>query len=226
MIHIISPHIDDAIFSLGGTILKLKDNSENVLIHYIFTISDWTNSNNCSGKLYSKNKFVVTNIRKQEEEIVSKRVGYKYIMYDYYDMPLRSGDDVSASEIQDALLDKINKEDIIFFPIGIGHPDHERIREVGISLFYMGFNTLFYEDMPYIAHYDYHTLFHLTQRKGFEAETLSICLEKKLSLARIYKSQVSDQWLKDIKNYAYNLEDNKFYERFWKPKGSMHVSIF
>lgn len=131
-----------------------------------------------------------------------------------------------AKDIESRLLKTINCEtDVIFFPMGLEHPDHQRVREIGISLFYSGFRALFYEDMPDAAKYDYKILLPLAQRRGFYPELVSIDMEEKVALTRFYKNQHDEEGIKDLKNYAYNLGENKFYERFWKPKGDSGIQF-
>lgn len=226
VINIISPHIDDAILSIGGLIAKLRKSGNQVMIRYIFTFSNWTNQNSISGKQYSSDAKTVTSLRKNEEQAVSRLFDYKYEFLDYYDCPLRlqnPKEDATTSDLITVSLKKlINKSHPCFFPLGIDHPDHILIAEIGSKLRNGGYNAFFYEDLPWFssANYDYRSLTSLIRGKGLEPMILRIDMDSKMEAIKLYKSQVSNSWIKDIINYSYNLNDNAFYERFWKPINS------
>ena len=59
----ISPHIDDAMLSMGGLIIKLMSENRTVDILYIFTITDWVNPEIGPGKKYVKETTMISNIR-------------------------------------------------------------------------------------------------------------------------------------------------------------------
>lgn len=145
----ISPHVDDVIFSCGGTIAEIS-RKENLLIVYVF--SD-----------YGKN----TVSRKFEEEKVSKNLGYETLFLDLPDFPQRyrfgflpfshhrsfqkKKDQKWLVELMDLLktnLDAI-EYDQIYFPLGSGmHLDHEICFRAGLEKIGSD-KVFFYEDLPY-----------------------------------------------------------------------------
>jgi hypothetical protein len=204
MIHIISPHLDDAVISLGGLLLKLKTSGESPCLHYLFN-----NPQSCKAA-------------SQHEREICESLGSRSYFYNFPHAEERedlSADSALTIQIEKQLTLAMDKEkDHVLFPLGLEDPDHQAAREIGVSMFYNGYKTFFYEDMPNAIYYDYSVLTPMANRKGFDAECVSIDMEQKLSLAKLFDNVELD-CLKDLKNYAYNLDDNTFYERLWKPKG-------
>lgn len=145
----ISPHIDDVIFSCGGTVAEISK-TKPVLVIYVF--SD-----------YGKNTFQ----RKLEEEKVAKSFGYETLFLDLPDFPKRNRfgffplsyhrffqkekDQQWLRKLIDLLkatLDSI-EYDQIYFPLASGmHLDHEICFRAGVENVY-SVSPLFYEDLPY-----------------------------------------------------------------------------
>jgi LmbE family N-acetylglucosaminyl deacetylase len=220
----ISPHIDDAILSLGGLIIQLKNEQRDVDIEYVFTISNWTNPESICQKDYGNDPGVISRIRKEEERLIGNELQYGYRFMDYPDLPLRKGMDSKEEEgifasIKDMLSQMMNMEDCYFFPLGLGHPDHELIRDIGIELIKKKYNVLFYEDMPYLA-YQFtpkSDFYNLMKQRDLVPQHCFIDFDRKRSLLLKYTSQMSNLWLKDIMNYSYSIRDNAYLERWWKP---------
>jgi hypothetical protein len=112
-----------------------------------------------------------------------------------------------------------NLEDLFFFPLGVSHPDHLIIREIGLYLLGKGCKILFYEDMPYLncGLYDLSRFYACMGEAGFRPVSVCIDFEEKLAVLQLYDSQVSYEWLKDIMNYSYCTRDGQYYERYWEP---------
>ena len=226
MLFIISPHIDDAVLSLGGLIQDLTMKNEKVSILYVFTISQWTNPNAISGKKYDKDTISVTEIRKEEESAIAKRLAYDFDFMDFHDLPLRftgnsSSEVAMISEIINTIKKRITRDDQVFFPLGLDHHDHIIIHKIGLDLIDEGYQILFYEDLPYAAmgKHDHQKNYTNLIQKDFEPISIPIDIDVKIDLLKHYGSQMSQTWLNHISTYAYSLHDNKFYERFWKPAG-------
>jgi hypothetical protein len=224
MLHIISPHIDDAFLSVGGIMCSLQEKNVEIVISNVFTMSNWVNSAACEVSAYGNNVELVTRARKSEEANLSNKLHYKYSFLDFEDHPLRVGYTEEAQQqlpglIGEKLTNIIKKEDTVFFPLGLDHVDHIIIRQIGLSFLTKGYNTIFYEDLPYAAFgdFDYKERHDLITRRHLSPQLMEIDIEKKLSYLKSYETQVCDSWLKDIKNYSYSLKENKFYERFWQP---------
>ncbi len=221
---VVSPHIDDAILSMGGTIYEKRMDSADVLVEYIFSISNWCNEELFPQSVHGNDVSFVTSLRKAEENIVQQQVQHRYDYLDFLDHPLRNGLDETKiekmkREIRTRLTETIDRNDICVFPLGLQHPDHVLIREIGVEMHKDNYNVFFYEDMPYMADSDYnfHEFDILLQGLGLSQFCRTIDIEKKKSILKSYSSQVAPGWIKDIVNYSYNVTDNKFYERFWKP---------
>lgn len=205
--------------------LELRNKSIPVKVHYIFTITDWTNPENIEGKTYDKDAVRITELRKREEEIVSAKLRHQYVTHDFIDLPLRIQNEeeqlLMANQIKSRLQELISKEnDTLLFPLGLVHPDHVAIREIGVELLCKGFEVFFFEDMPYVsfAGYNYHYLYSQVSHRGFEPQTVAINIHEKIYASKLYSSQVCNRWLKDMNMYAYDVKDNNYYERIWRPK--------
>jgi LmbE family N-acetylglucosaminyl deacetylase len=231
MLHIISPHIDDAVLSLGGTISNFSVLQKEIMVHYVFSISDWVNDeilNNFTGDVMA-----ISALRKKEEENVARQLGYQYQMMEFLDSPLRNGSEAEAidmisSRIYERIANAASTNDTIFFPLGINHLDHVLVRNVGIEMLKDGFSVLFYEDLPYsaAAQFDYQERYNTICHFGLTPLFQEIDIESKLNNLKLYASQVSPGWLRDIKNYAYSVKDNKYYERYWQPLSVEKILTF
>jgi LmbE family N-acetylglucosaminyl deacetylase len=224
-IHIISPHIDDAILSLGGFISSFK-NSGNIVIKYIFSISDWTNARAIGGKVYKKNAQSVTLLRKNEEMKASELLNYRYEYLDLLDFPLRRNvtDSETVETIRKNLTGSIGKDEICFFPLGLSHPDHVLIREIGFALKEEGYLVLFYEDLPYVFSAD-SSVQNLVESKQLESASIMIEMESKLEAIKVYRSQIPHEWIRDVIYHSYDAPSNSYKERFWKPIGQ-HLDFY
>lgn len=221
---IVSPHIDDAMLSMGGTICNWRLTNNDVKIKYIFSISDWCNEEVVLQSEYRKDVEWVTRQRKDEEQSIQREIQHDCEYFDFLDCPLRSNFDSPdtvemVSEITKRLIDSINVSDICIFPLGLQHPDHILVREIGVELLKDNYSVFFYEDMPYMADsdYDFHDFVISLENLGLTSFCQTIDINKKKSLLSLYRSQVSQSWIRSIVNYSYNPSSNQFYERFWKP---------
>ncbi|HEY8934866.1 MAG TPA: PIG-L family deacetylase [Cyclobacteriaceae bacterium] len=231
MIHIISPHIDDAILSLGGLVMDLTNKSKRVNILYLFTISNWTNPNAISGSSYPKDEVSISQLRKEEEKSIIDKLHYTCDFLDLHDLPLRFGNRATSeqmiiNEITERLQGLITKDDLIFFPLGLDHADHIITHKVGLQFRDVGYQVYFYEDLPYAAlgNYDHQKQYDILKTQKLEPVIVEVDVHKKLDLLRQYESQMSQAWLNHIRNYSYSIKDNLYYERYWKPSG-MNVNF-
>jgi len=223
-ITIVSPHIDDAILSLGGLIRNTTGAENRVSVQYVFSISDWVNPDSIDGAPPSTGQASITEIRKKEEALVCSELGYQYDFFDFMDLPLRKGEATSEmngliGDIKNKLEKTLHPSDDCFFPLGFGHPDHKVVNEIGLNLLARGYEVLFYEDLPYAAYgdYNYEERCSFLKQEGLEPVLVEINIGQKLKTLKLYASQMSEKWLTGIMNYAYCLSDNRFYERYWQP---------
>jgi LmbE family N-acetylglucosaminyl deacetylase len=221
MIRIISPHIDDAVLSLGGFIANCHSRHVPIEVYNVFTITNWVNPELISVR--GLDEQYVTALRKSEELLVSRMLNYRCYFWDYKDFVLRTKDAGSenalAQEIKHRIAALVSDGLACFFPGGTGHPDHEIINQIGLELLSSYPNIFFFEDQPYAAGADYdyqqmHAQLSATVEPVFEEYNK----RTKVDVLKLYGSQVSESWIKDIVNYSYNLTTNTYQERFWRKK--------
>src|SRR5688500_2960532 len=121
MIQIISPHIDDAFLSVGGNILLLIQKGIRFNIHYIFSVSSWTNPY-ANFRLANLNKDVVTSLRKQEEKMIQNSLKHNYEFWEHLDFPLRQTQNSSAEtellqDLENRFRMLVSKESLVLLPI-------------------------------------------------------------------------------------------------------------
>lgn len=126
---VISPHCDDAIFSIGSYLRSI----DNVTILSIF--AGIPNDN--IGKI----KHV--NLRKEHER-ACEVIGAKYINGDFLDDVYTRA---KSKDIIKWLKHQCKNYEKIFVPVGIHHPDHIFVRNIFIENFKN--IDFFYEELPY-----------------------------------------------------------------------------
>jgi hypothetical protein len=222
---IISPHIDDAVLSIGGFLCHLNRHKIDINISYIFSISNWTNPNSIVPCTVERDVELVTCERKNEEKTASEALGYRYDFAEFLDWPIRDQSNRSFSKLKMDLYhyftEKFNFYDTLFFPIGISHPDHYIIGEIARILSEENFKIIYYEDLPYFARYgatDRSRIYEKLIKWNLKPMTIPINIQDKLEAVNIYKSQVSQQWINEIENYSYSLTNNNHLERLWIPE--------
>lgn len=154
---IFSPHSDDAIFSLGNTLLS-KIFPE-VTIVTVFNISNYK----IDGIGLTKE---VTCIRKSEDTLAFKLAGinsYSYLDFEdailrpeykildsYLDPKSLAKNDSVYNSVRNQILGSYNNEDMLLFPLGIGnHIDHKILFEIGFEISKSHNNVYFYKDIAY-----------------------------------------------------------------------------
>jgi len=146
----ISPHVDDVVFSCGGSLARAEEMPESLVI-YIFSES---------GRGTEK--------RKREEEHVARMLGYDYHFLGFDDLFRRDPAGRLSPRMKRLLQNhhepdlrqRIQQElrtvltqvefDSVFLPLGVGmHFDHQICFEL-YRAFTSAKNTFFYEDIPYL----------------------------------------------------------------------------
>ena len=163
----LSPHLDDAVASCGGTIAKLVYEREDVLV-----ITVYTRGPNVKSLPKKFHKFADYDLRKEEDQIALDKLGadYKWLdieerayrtpllkrLSDVFKIDLSKGLNqfLNIKEIQSEL-DKIFEKDPkarIYAPLGVGnHFDHVEVFLA--SLMYMVDNALFDNFLFYVDFY-------------------------------------------------------------------------
>ena len=219
---IFSPHCDDVIFSLGGSIKKgyLK----NIDVYDVYNKTNY---------YLNKSKKVknITEIRLKEERNALKKVdispkflgfndstGREYISEKEYLSPLNNPvKDSSFNKIKNIInkIVKNEKDSTLFFPLGLGYNiDHTILFKIGTELIDDGYTVLFYEDVGYditknetlVRKYVKNINLRLSNRVFYFRD-----IEDKLKLCKIYQTQMSEELLKDIKEVAVKRKG----ERIW-----------
>jgi LmbE family N-acetylglucosaminyl deacetylase len=204
MITIVSPHLDDAAFSLGALILN---SPERIKVINVFTRSCYTLLESDKNKV-----FEITKLRRGEDEaaltLLCERVDYlnfpdasireNYVSEsDYLSADLDPEKDPIYAQVSDAIRKNFSENPyaIYYFPLGLGdNIDHVILRAVGESLNEESPNQIrFYEDWGYecLAREDFEFC-----DENLELETVVDCeaiLEQKLELSSHYGSQINSE---------------------------------
>jgi len=223
-ITVISPHIDDAVLSLGGLIDKLAPEFDIRVIN-IFTLSNWINPNGIFKSKYAETDTdIISGMRKAEEMESNRQLHYRSEFLDFPDRPLRDNtmpQHELHGRIKDVIKEYLEKDSCVLFPLGVDHPDHKIIAAIGNELFEEGHCILFYEDMPYTARkYGSGDLVKaMAVQRGLSPLSFEIDIQRKLESIKVYESQISEYWLTDIYNYSQKEGSSMFFEYIWCSKG-------
>jgi len=242
---IISPHFDDACYSIGGTLIRDKYFDEKIILT-IFTKSRYTAYN------INLDEDIISQLREQEDIDFCKAIGAVQICLDYPDASSRNDEIFCNKHINECIVPYIeiidsisrvlyeiihflaNNRDLktIFVPLAVGnHIDHiiayysfiRLIKENKLSK--MIKYVIFYEDLPYASNYDLNGLDFIIRermdllRRNVESLIIDISdmIDKKLKLMRLYKTQTTDEILNEIYYHAKRLamSEGQFMERLW-----------
>ncbi|MBL6988768.1 MAG: PIG-L family deacetylase [Bacteriovoracaceae bacterium] len=232
---ILSPHLDDAVYSCGGLLWQLKDSCN---VHVITT-----NSGDPSMPL--RQGHIAPAIRRKEDILVMQKIGCQFLHVGFLDAIFRRIDgsldyiydniiglDKPAAEdqlYQEALATFLKKithqmgKSLIFSPMAIGgHVDHLITALVSLGLEDGQTTVLFYEDWPYVANNLQQIPKTPLSKYGLELSASYHCTidpEAKQSLVRMYESQLSTLFESDavlLKNIYFRKVEDKPVEQFWK----------
>jgi LmbE family N-acetylglucosaminyl deacetylase len=131
VIHVLSPHVDDAIYSLGGWIAR---SPRPIVIHNVFTETRFTSVGPRSD---------AGALRRREEDaaiaVLAPRADVERRYHGFPDLSARPPD-LCLAQLDQELLDLINaitspSVDAWFVPAGVGgHPDHLRVAAAASKL--------------------------------------------------------------------------------------------
>lgn len=232
---ILSPHADDASFSLGGSLWKYR-NRANIHIINIFTRQDFT----IYWKLYAESR--EKNFVHHEERMAWKLLNIKDgKMLGLKDAPMREKykDQVILSEEFDSskiisneqklyqqlttsigeIIKNINPS-IILCPLGIGkHVDHILVRDACIEAVKDYRRLSFYEEMPYVISFNRETVIKEVEEKvkrKLVSRKIDITssVEMKLKVLNIYKSQIKSFQAKAMVQHSY--QSSSCFENIWR----------
>lgn len=213
---IISPHLDDAILSLGGFLTLMQ--KQNCKVITIFNTA-WSIDTNL------KEWRDITRKNLAEEREVMEQLKCDFEFLDFPEALLRGyarwNDALDMEKeyevfrsITECLSPEIKKYDNIFFPRGIGnHVDHLLIKKLSDNASAYKDNIFFYEDLPYSCY---------EELEDFEDSMeilidISRVYENKVELLEIYKSQLRIEQIEMVKKHSLRLgKGRKYCERIWK----------
>lgn len=233
---IVSPHCDDACFSLGASIQKMREYK--IIIWDIFSI-----------KKYSRLKTdvnEVTNTCIKEEKRFAQETGalvvfedlpeallreYKKLSDVFYTDYKKLYKNVAEKKLLEELVRRMDcqmskfQPDAILLPMGCGaHVDHILAREMGLIWSEREkklTNIYFYEEIPYICNSIWREQCY---EEYFERKMdiipieidISGYLEEKEKLMRIYDSQIKKSDINKCIKVAFQVNKEKPIERIWR----------
>jgi LmbE family N-acetylglucosaminyl deacetylase len=235
---VLSPHCDDAAFSIAGLLRYCRDMGKPISIINFFSCSRYAPT------LIVKTQSRVSRIRKQEDSAFAALLGEGCRMV-WLEMqeaasrkayrrrevctsrPLSAGELRMAAEFSEYLQRNIDRDSAVMIPLGLGfHIDHHIVREAGLSLAAEGFSSLFfYEDLPYAAHYPVDALSNwiagFCRARGMHLApcclTFPDLMAWKQRAVRCYRSQTTSQVWERILGHAERLNPaGPALERFWR----------
>ncbi|HLH01423.1 MAG TPA: PIG-L family deacetylase [Bryobacteraceae bacterium] len=151
---VLSPHRDDAVFSLFFTLSELSRRGAQISVRNFFTDSNY------APHAGTHDAAAVSQIRKREDRAALRRIhsGVRVLDSGLLDAPLRLGipaRQVCYTEVREcdiALLRSFIRPqaaDLVFAPLGLGgHVDHRTVRQAAL-LELSRKRLAFYEDLPY-----------------------------------------------------------------------------
>jgi len=147
---IISPHLDDAVFSCWKTI---KD-SQNLLIINVFAGIPRQDTTTFWDRICGeKNSMIMVKARRHENELALDKTKATNIYLDFLDKQYRTKININ-NQVKKNMTQYLNKKSKILFPIALSsnyrHPDHTLLRDIGIELLDQNYNLVFYPDIPYM----------------------------------------------------------------------------
>lgn len=225
---IVSPHPDDAVFSLGG--FMLKEIKKNIVVWDIFSEQEYSI---CPGKDSNREEILV------EEHQVMDLLKRKVIMAGLPEAGVRGSSrlsDILNQSLSDkekpmtvlvkqkfTEIMKMLQPETIYLPLGCGkHIDHVIVREAVIEClryYTKDINVFMYEEFPYALNRQWVE----DALKDCELYKLEYCgidvtgmENKKAEIMQIYKSQIRKREIRNIIGHACNIESGKMIERVWK----------
>lgn len=146
---ILSPHLDDAVFSCWHLI-----NQPDTEVITIFAGVPANNTTTLWDRLCGEpNSATMMRARRKENESALSASNISYRNLDYLDAQYLHAKR-NIAEIADVLLSEVGPESHFYAPLANGrfwrHPDHVAVRKVGQMLLQAGRKVSFYADIPYM----------------------------------------------------------------------------
>ncbi len=197
---VISPHLDDAVFSVGQTIAGKGATVVTVFagVPNAAVVTSYDTSAGFAGSLDAMRA------RRLEDFTACAAIGATAVHGPFLDRPYRA-EPVDREQLADWLLAQVADAEVIVVPLGIHHPDHLLMADLALNVaLTTSAEILVYEELPYRVQYpqaaaqrarNYADLSHKTE-----------CGDEKRAAVACYRSQMSQTIL-----------DNVFvHERVWR----------
>lgn len=234
---ILSPHRDDAVFSLGLSLLKWSRLPVKLKIVNFFTVSTY------GPRAVSTAVGSVTAVRQREDHQVLRSIDRRIQIrsLDLLDAPLRLGitsDSVCKPQLSAAqstgqcelLTLRVRRyfhEGLVLAPLALGdHIDHLAVKGAAIAASYPQ-KLAFYEDLPYATWTDQSAILGRVSATSEATGTIlkphimhiDHAVPRKCKLVRAYRSQIDLAAARQIARFALTYGGG---ERIWIPKHSSH----
>lgn len=229
----ISPHPDDAVFSLGAHILHLRRHS--ILVWNLFSIQSYSIHKNEQAHPEAE---IIT-----EDRNAATQLGFQILNENYREAGLRGYHKLSqifnctnAENTEKELFLDLKQSihellrtkafDSVYLPLGCGgHIDHILARDAFLSWRnahpQISFKLYLYEDLPYGTHPDW-LQEGLEQMKKYRLRPnfldITPYLEEKLYGIALYKSQIKQRDIEKIKEHSFDRHCHCPVERVWELK--------
>lgn len=237
---VVSPHRDDAAFSLGLAIDAWLASGHKVTVMNCFTISEYAPFSDVASLHANDRRSFVTAVRRREDIAWTKLAGSRLELYDLdlMDAPLRlacSVEDVQTMEIRPGdravarvagaitkIAGRVARGEIAFVvPLAVGgHIDHRVARQAAAqALTDPSIPLAFYEDLPYAARPEARDL--LVPEAAMDLQACfasasrpdeSAAVARKQRIAECYDSQIDSAAVHSIASFCSNYGGR---ERIW-----------
>lgn len=229
---VISSHMDDAALSLGSALLAGSLGKEPTIVN-VFSRSNYTIDNAGTGDVE-----VITEIRKAEEMRACQLMRANVEFLDFEEVLVRGV--VKANELlkkrfnpaRDPIYGRVAETltalvetvmpAIVIFPLAPGgHVEHRLLNHIGRDFLSSGkTNIAFYEDLPYASTTTIRKIERVARRLNRNLVSFALPgveIEKKISLLKIYESQMREKDLSMIRRHHAFRGD----ERLWATRQVM-----
>jgi LmbE family N-acetylglucosaminyl deacetylase len=213
---VLSPHLDDAVLSVGGSMAEAAGNGKCVIVFNLFCAPYHGSLSPAAQSLHASwgNPIDITGLRLEEDHRALALIGAEQVIGDVRDLIYRQSalgewlyanmEDIQGERnIEDnPLVEKYvakisdlfpQNEFDVSAPLGIGgHIDHMLAYDIGVQLRQAGYGVKFYEDLPYALREDWlNDRLNKLENMTPEIEFFSLQnLKKKIEALGFYHSQI------------------------------------
>ncbi len=220
---VLSPHLDDAVLSLGGMMAQNAASGQSVVVYNLFCAPYHGPLSPAAQRLHEGwgDPEDITGLRLQEDRQALEVIGAQQIIGDARDLIYRQSlqgvwlytnmediqgernpeDNALVGTYFKKLSGMFSKDKFdIFAPLGIGgHIDHMLAFDIGVRLHKAGYAVRFYEDLPYAMREDYlhaRTDGLTDMQSSVELFPMEM-LERKIEALHYYQSQIDSLFAND-----------------------------